>query len=75
MYLIMSLKACCEPDGTYGIYVNLWERFVERRRSNIHTAFVPTFSQMTGTFLRRSLDKEGKGADRWAKYKTEGNTG
>ena len=67
MYLIMSLKACCEPDGTYGIHVNSQKKkkkFGESSRSNIPEAFalnvVLKGSQMTDTDLRREPEREGQ---------------
>lgn len=67
MYLIMSLKACCEPDGTYGIHVNSQKKkkkFRESSRSNIPEAFalsvVLTGSQMTDADSRREPEREGQ---------------
>lgn len=57
-HLIMSLKARCEPDGTYGIHVNPEKHFWGRGRSNIHTAFISTLywqaSHVTTADLRRA---------------------
>lgn len=57
MYLIMSLKACCEPDGTYGIHVNSQERFGEKEKQysySICSYIALTGAQMTDTDSRHA---------------------